>query len=81
MNPQKCIDKRLGPYNQYPNVVITGNFPCNYFPPRLNSLNDYKSLILYGGGLPRISSTPLTTSSLYNRNPWIDQGSLQTSGI
>lgn len=79
MDFSERVNERLKPYEVYPNVVITGNFPC--FRPRLSNLNDFKSVILYGGGLPRISSTPLTTSSFYNRNPYIDQGSLQTKRI
>ena len=76
------LDPRLGPYDyKYPNVVITGGFLPNYIPPRINNLTDLKSAYYYGGGRPRISSTPLSVASAYNRFPYVDLGSLQTSRI
>jgi hypothetical protein len=75
-------DPRLGPYDyKYPRVVITGGFPLDYAPPKINTLNDLKYSFYYGGGRPRVSSTPLSVFSAYNRFPYVDQGSLQTSRI
>jgi hypothetical protein len=74
-------DPRLGPYNyKYPSVVVTGSFPVT--APRIQNIDDLKTY-WFGGhtGLPRVSSTPLGVNSLYNRAPYIDQGSLQTRGI
>lgn len=69
----------LGPYNyKYPNVVITGSFPLYRKP--INTINDLKYSFYYNG-LPKISSTPLGVNSMYNRFPYINQGSLQTSQI
>lgn len=79
-NPLTTFDPRLGPYNQFPNVVVTGTFPCHSFPPKITNLTDVKSQIFYSG-LPRISATPMGMNSLYNRNPWIDESSLQTRRI
>lgn len=74
-------DPRLGPYNyQYPNVVVTGRFPVAAL--KIRTIDDLKICWFGGGaGLPRVSSTPLGVNSLYNRAPYIDQGSLQTRSI
>lgn len=72
----------LGPYNDnYPNVVITGRMIQNSYVRPIRSLDDLKSQLYYAGGRPRISSTPLGVNSLYNRFPYINQGSLQTMQI
>ena len=75
-------DPRLGPYEtHYVRVCITGKFPPNYVRPRINNLNDLKYSFLISSGLPRISSTPLSVGSAYNRFPYINQGSLSTQAI
>jgi hypothetical protein len=75
-------DPRLGPYDyKYARVCITGGFAPNYAPRKINTLNDLKYSFYYSAGLPKISSTPLGMNSAYNRLPYIDQGSLQTSRI
>jgi hypothetical protein len=72
---------QIFPYNVlYPNVVITGTFPL-FYQPRIKTIQDLKYNFYYNAGLPKISSTPLGINSLYNRNPIIDQGSLQTRRI
>jgi hypothetical protein len=70
----------LSPYEKYPNVVITGHVPPGFRAP-MYSLDTLRYTLFYHAGLPRISSTPLGVNSFYNRNPWIDQGSLQTRRI
>lgn len=76
------INEKLGSYDYlYPNVVITGNFVPNYHPIRIKTINDLKYNFYYNAGLPKISSTPLGINSFYNRNPVIDQSSLQTRRI
>jgi hypothetical protein len=75
-------NKFLGPYDdKYPNVVISNLHVYNYIPRKINTLNDIKYSLYYCGGLPRVSSTPLSVNSMYNRFPYISFSSLQTSQI
>jgi hypothetical protein len=76
-------DPILGPYEKnYVRVCITGKkLPPNYVPRKINTLNDLKYSFLISAGLPRISSTPLSVGSAYNRFPYINQGSLATQAI
>jgi hypothetical protein len=74
-------EKFLETYNRYyPNVVITGNYPPNFSIKNIptKTINDLKTIFYYSGGLPRISSTPLATSSLYNRAPYMYVGNIAT---
>jgi len=73
-------------YNQrYFNYCITGfvNLSNPYITRRRYpiTLNQLKSDLIYGNGYPRISSTPLGVSSLYNRFPVFDLSQYQTSRI
>jgi len=82
---------------KYPNVCITGFIPqCRppmikgeiidgeyplsgpYYP---KSIYQLKSDWIYGGGRPRVSSTPLGVSSVYTRFPVFDLSQYQTSRI
>ena len=76
------VDKFLGPYStKYRNVVITGPILPRAYASEIKSLADLKSSILYTGGRPRISSTPLGVNSLYNRHPIVITGPYSTSFI
>lgn len=71
------IRDKLGPYNyRYPNVCVTGTFPI--YSRTISSIAGLKESF-YNSGLPRVSSTPLGMNSFYNRFPYINLGSYQTS--
>jgi hypothetical protein len=80
-----CLS-RLSVYdNNYYNYCITGSFPaqCQEDVEKIKpmTLLDFKSQFFYGGGRPRISSTPLGVNSFYNRYPPVDISQYQTTRI
>ena len=76
------FEEGLRQYNKnYLNYCITGYIPKNNYP-KINqplTFNQLKSQFIYSVGYPRISSTPLGMSSLYNRFPHFDLSQYQTT--
>jgi len=58
------LDTQLDRYNKY--QYCLSFIPLNSYIRPISTINDIKFNYYYGG-LPRITSTPLSVSSLYNR--------------